>query len=516
MRLVAMLLSLMFIWGCSSNKTSSMGPHKNSDDKTPPHVIAVSPADGDTSQPSNALITATFSEDIDTTTLRPSTFCLNHNAAGTITYKDKIATFKPGPILLFENETYTATLSTGIKDLAGNALAAPYQWSFKTITPDLTRPTVVSTCPVDGDTLVPANSPISVTFSEEIDSSSVTSSSYYLSGAVKGSVTTSGKTIILTPSADLESKVSYTATAKATIADLSGNTLSTPYSWSFKTIPADRTPPSVIATIPSNGATNVSVDSAIRIVFSEGVDSSTLTAASFTVSDGVTGSISLAGDTAILVPSGPLLPLHTYTVSLSTAITDHSGNHLLNPYTFSFVTELVVIMPLAVGNMWVYSVSYQDTLHFYHYEDTILITRDTVIGGESWYVDQRGYHYANRSDGLYLLNNGQPVLALKFPANINDSFPSPFVIPGPPYEPIRNLVVQSTSQSVTVPKGTYTCIVYRTPDDPAFPAGYADYRYCPNVGLIQYYKDPSYAFDRFSDPRVNKVLTKAVIQSIGK
>jgi hypothetical protein len=73
-----------------------------------------------------------FNKVIDQFSLRTS-FTLNHGVTGTATYDPatRTATFTPSAPLQQET-TYTATLSTGLLDQAGNALGAPYSWSFTT------------------------------------------------------------------------------------------------------------------------------------------------------------------------------------------------------------------------------------------------------------------------------------------------------------------------------------------------------------------------------------------------
>ena len=48
-----------------------------------------------------------------------------------MTYSDTTATFTPTTALDY-NKTYTATITTGAKDLLGNALEDDYSWSFTT------------------------------------------------------------------------------------------------------------------------------------------------------------------------------------------------------------------------------------------------------------------------------------------------------------------------------------------------------------------------------------------------
>ena len=53
------------------------------------------------------------------------------SVAGSVTLSGTTATFTPSAPLAYST-TYTATLTTGVTDLANNALAAAYTWSFTT------------------------------------------------------------------------------------------------------------------------------------------------------------------------------------------------------------------------------------------------------------------------------------------------------------------------------------------------------------------------------------------------
>jgi MYXO-CTERM domain-containing protein len=84
----------------------------------------------------NTAVSATFNEAIATATLTPASFLLRagvDNVTGTVSLNPAgtIATFSPsGP--LADNTTFTATLTTAITDVAGNALAADHVWTFTT------------------------------------------------------------------------------------------------------------------------------------------------------------------------------------------------------------------------------------------------------------------------------------------------------------------------------------------------------------------------------------------------
>src|SRR4029077_14534834 len=106
-------------------------------DVAPPTITAVFPADGATNTPIAASITATFSEGIDPLTLTTATFTLQDAAsnpvAGAVSFNAStdVARFTPSAPLLYATQ-YTARVTTGVADLAGNALAMDRVWSFTT------------------------------------------------------------------------------------------------------------------------------------------------------------------------------------------------------------------------------------------------------------------------------------------------------------------------------------------------------------------------------------------------
>ena len=155
--------------------------------------------------PINNALSATFSEALNPLTVNTTTFTLkqgNTAVAGTVTYAGLTATFTPTSALA-ANLPYTATITTGVQDLSGNALAANYVWTFTTgSAPNLMRPTVSSTVPVVGATNVPVNSALSATFSEPMNPMTISTASFTLmqgSTQVPGSVIVAGKTATFTP-----------------------------------------------------------------------------------------------------------------------------------------------------------------------------------------------------------------------------------------------------------------------------------------------------------------------------
>jgi len=108
---------------------------KKSDNQSgTPSVIGTSPTNNSTGVSRNSQITFTFSEAMDSSTINDSTFTLKQDLVkvpGTISYSGKTATFTPATILA-PNTTYTATLTTGAKNLAGKSIYQDAVWHFTT------------------------------------------------------------------------------------------------------------------------------------------------------------------------------------------------------------------------------------------------------------------------------------------------------------------------------------------------------------------------------------------------
>jgi len=241
-----------------------------------------------------------------------------------------------------EGASSTITLSNG---MLSNILAEeiPATWvgdSVSVVGVDETPPEVVSTSPAADEPDVAIDTAVSVTFNEAMDESTITTGSFTLDG-VSGSVSyDSGTyTATFTPGTDLDEATTYTATLSTAITDAASNPLASAYSWSFTTVAADTTPPTVVSTSPAADATDVAVNTVITATFSEAMDAATITTSSFTL-DGVSGSVfyNSVTYTATFAPSADLAGNTTYTATLSTAITDAAGNPLASAYSWSFTT----------------------------------------------------------------------------------------------------------------------------------------------------------------------------------
>lgn len=135
-------------------------PTEPDPDTTRPVVTLTNPASGAVQVARDVLISATFSETMDNSTITSASFTLNGTIPGEVTVSGTTATFDPDG-LLDSAKFYTARLSTDITDAAGNHLATEYAWTFRTVldssSADLVPPTVAWLFPttesIVGDTI---------------------------------------------------------------------------------------------------------------------------------------------------------------------------------------------------------------------------------------------------------------------------------------------------------------------------------------------------------------------------
>ena len=338
--------------------TTGPGP-----DLVPPTVTSAFPANAAINVALNIKVTATFSKVMDSLSTTKSFTLANTTLGGTpvngsVSYAGITAVFTPSGNLL-ANSTYTATITTIAKDNVGNALASTYKWSFTTgATADVTPPTVISTVPANAATNVALNTKVAATFSEAMDPSTMTGSTFTLkqgSTVIAGAVNYTGVTATFTPAANLLPSTTYTETISTNAKDLAGNTLVSIYTWSFTTgtIP-NTTPPTVLSTIPINNATGVALNQQVSATFSTTMDPLTITTNTFTLYNGtsaISGTVNYSGTTAVFTPSANLISNTVYTATIKIGAKDLSGNALASNYVWSFTTLQVASNAPALGSI---------------------------------------------------------------------------------------------------------------------------------------------------------------------
>jgi hypothetical protein len=341
---VALPLSVFFA-GCDDNDKKAV-------DTTVPTVSYTNPADAATGVFINQKIAVTFSEAMDPLTITATTFTLTQGATpvpGAVTFSGSLGTFAPTSNLTPSTE-YTATITTGAADLAGNPLAANKAWTFTTgTTADTTAPIVVSTNPSDAATDVFRNRKITATFSEAMDPLTITGTTFTLmqgATSVPGVVTYFGSVASFSPTGRLAASTAYTATITTGVADLAGNPLAANRVWVFTTgATTDTTRPTVSYTNPADAATGVRINRNIVATFSETMDPLTITGTTFTLIQGTTpvpGAVTVLGSVATFAPSSNLAAGTEYTARITNLAADLAGNKLAASKVWTFTTGTAV------------------------------------------------------------------------------------------------------------------------------------------------------------------------------
>jgi Ice-binding-like/Bacterial Ig-like domain len=335
-------------------------------DTTAPTVSSTDPANAATGVATGGNIAVAFSEAMDPSTITAASFTLMQgttSVSGAVTYAGTTATFNPTSSLI-ASTTYTATVTAGVKDLAGNPLASAKTWSFTTgTTADTTAPTLTGTINANGATNVAINTKVGATFSEAMDPSTITNLTLTLkekvSGtAVAGTVNYSGVNAVFIPLSNLTNSTVYTFTVKGGVngaKDLAGNALASDFVVSWTTGAAlDTTAPTVTPLNPADLARGVAQNTKVSATFSEAMDPLTVTTATFLVTgpgvSPISGTVTYVGRIATFTPSSDLASNITYTATVTTGTKDLAGNALAANDSWSFTTALVVVPPSLPAN----------------------------------------------------------------------------------------------------------------------------------------------------------------------
>ena len=337
--IIAMLL-IVLVTGCKKDDEPGIRPT----------VTSTDPITSATNRGISEKISATFSVAMDPSSITTSSFTLKQgtvNVAGAVSYTGTTATFTPTAAMA-PNALHTATITTAAKNVAGTSLAIDYTWSFTTgAIPDTSLPTVTLTDPVNNATGVAINKVIVTTFSEAMDQTTISATTFTVKQgltSIAGTVTKSGTTGTFTSTANLEYSKVYTGTITTGVKDLAGNALASNFTFSFTTMPEpDTTVPVVILTDPLNNATSVGRSKVVAATFSEAMNTSTITSSTFTVKQGataVTGVVAYSGTKATFTPSTLLAVGTIYTATITTEAKDLAGNALAANTVWSFTTDV--------------------------------------------------------------------------------------------------------------------------------------------------------------------------------
>lgn len=120
-----MLAVVVLVTGCDNTDAPA---------STTPTITAKSPDSNATNVALNKVVSVTFSEAMNPSTITTTTFSVKQGTTavlGTVGYAGTTATFTP-TVALTAGTIYSATITTAVKSAAGISLAAPTTWSFTT------------------------------------------------------------------------------------------------------------------------------------------------------------------------------------------------------------------------------------------------------------------------------------------------------------------------------------------------------------------------------------------------
>ena len=208
----------------------------------PPVVISTDPVNNEADVFLEKKVTATFSKVMNPSTINSTTFLVKKGTTvitGTVSYTGSTAKFTPFGNFV-PNSLYTATITTGAKDAAGNPIANDYVWNFTTGNlADVVLPRIISTDPINLATNVPLNKTVTVLFSELMNPLTINATTFTLkqgAAIVPGNITYNGMTATYDPTANLLSGTTYTVKVTIGAKDLAGNALIADYTWTFTTL----------------------------------------------------------------------------------------------------------------------------------------------------------------------------------------------------------------------------------------------------------------------------------------
>jgi Big-like domain-containing protein/ASPM-SPD-2-Hydin domain-containing protein len=318
-------------------------------DTTLPTVVSAVPYSGSTNIGVNVQPGVVFSKTIDPVSVNSNTFQVTSSGtplAGSYWFSSTDTRVEFVPNAPLPASTNLVMTLNGVLDLVGNPVS--FTSHFKTAPgPDFTAPYVVSSSVSNGAS-IPTNSLITVQFSESMDVTTFSSTTFVIYDNLLNTPISS------TLSWSADQSVAYLTLAAPLAAgreyylhipngtDLAGNALSAQNIYFSAEFGSSSTAPTVISFNPLSGATGVGTNVIIEAQFSAPIDPDTINGVTLSVGGTpVLGSSSMsAGNTALeFSPNTPLAPTTTYKLSI-VGVKDPAGNAVAT-VTNSFTTGAV-------------------------------------------------------------------------------------------------------------------------------------------------------------------------------
>lgn len=227
-------------------------------DITPPAIGSVYPANVAVNVPVNSKINASFNEPVNPQTATTTSFSVSGPSgpiAGNVLVSGGNVTFTPS-VNLPISSSIAVTITTAVKDLAGNALASNYSWNFVTgVAPDNNPPAV----PNNLSAIHITGSAVDLSWSSSVDDFAVAGYRIYRDGIYLQSV--SGASFTDT-SPSLGSLYCYQVTAIDSVTNESAKSIEACASTAWPSVVTNLG--YSIGTVGDKGKTSLAIDSAYK------------------------------------------------------------------------------------------------------------------------------------------------------------------------------------------------------------------------------------------------------------
>ncbi len=271
---VPLLLSTALLTSCSDDGTDPMTP---SDDTTTPTVVATTPVQNAVDVATDSVISFVFSEAMDQDSAQGNVTSQGTPSSGLIWSDARTLQVQffgmPGDTDL------DVTLLTGLTDLAGNGLAAPFVLNFRTESP---IPTFLGSLPADNATGVVRNAPVRLQFSRDMDlsglSAAITATTPSAASAVLGFTLAAVEQhgVMMTFDEPLPANTVVSVDISTAAYSFDGYPLDQAVAFSFTTgNEIDTTAPTLLSISPENGSSVPATTAAIEFTFDEAIDPAT-------------------------------------------------------------------------------------------------------------------------------------------------------------------------------------------------------------------------------------------------
>ena len=318
-----------------------------------PRVTAVEPESAAVVVPVGAIVRVTFDEAVDSSSVRfDETFQVLRDGIfalpGTVRPNEDWTVYTFTPSWPLSRDTEYLVRVSGVTDMHGNPLDQdrtlpgyqPFLAPFRSEDP----PGVAEADPADGDSLIPIDTFVALTFSRPLDPATITASSVQLTRGDSAVAATRelnelGDELTLTPAEALVCLSTYRVFVDTLVTAVDGSRFDQetgagrqPYEAFFTTKP-ESLHPSVTAFHPAEGDITVAVGDSAHVTFSIPVRTSTVTTETFFVDregEAVAGEVTVAEDSlwATFTPLEPLENETDYRVVVTTYVTSRSGFRL--------------------------------------------------------------------------------------------------------------------------------------------------------------------------------------------